>query len=864
MKYIFRLTGLCVALICLTCVWAVGQTPTPTPAASPTPDPFVVQITAAVAATPNPSPSATPAGPGDVSAYVGDINGNGRFVVFESKGDLATIPPGTSTRSPGNADGNREIFLWDAAQRRIFQITNTKSALVSNTGSPVDNANIAVEVSNNRPMLSRDGKWIVFSSNAPTPGNFDGTTDANKTALQADGNQEIFLYRIPDVPDASLTSGVDPGYFDLRNPNGFTRVTNTPASLLPRPGGANGGPFVADDNRFASINDTGSRIVFVSTRSFTTTNSRLNPDGNPEIFVYNRLTSAFTQITLTAGTLANPVFNDTPSISGGTSDDVSGESQNSTIVFYSNATSIPDTNGNNGATDNADGNGEVFIATYDGVLPTTIRQVTRTKTTTSAQVLNALNYGRRISRNGNLVAFESLAEDPGANNTTNKAGAAVFVYNVAANTFVTVVPRASDTELSNGENDRARLPTFTGDNAQVVFSSTLNLKADGTRVDAGDAAGLNSGRNTQIFAVNVPASASTPLVVTRLTNIPVDAPLQLAVSNTVERITFTMPAELGGGNGDLSGEAFYLVVPPAPEVSDTPASASALAYFTGASRREVTTPTASPTPTPSPTPASTPVIGLAPGMLAFVDTTAQSGSVTFAPSNQTVGCTPATSNCDAASETHRRPPLPFEMNGVSLSVANAAAGLYFVSPSEILFEVPRALAPTSGTATVPVVINIRTATGVRTVRSAIQVAAAQPDIFTSANGPDGRAVVTNVTNPLLAVGTPEPFTVTTTYTNSAGQSVTEATKLRLLLTGVRNVAKSTVTVRLTKLSDNTTTDITGDQIVDLVATDMPGVFQLDFRLPAALAGAGDVAVTVIVSGTQSSRPAGTAPRFHIN
>ncbi|MFL6210544.1 MAG: hypothetical protein ACJ74W_16940 [Pyrinomonadaceae bacterium] len=864
MKYLFRLSGLCLALLCLMSVWASAQTPTPTPTATPTPDPFIVAITAATPA-PSPSASATPVGSADVNSYIGDISGNGRFVVFESKGDLATIAPGQTVASPNNADGNREIFLWDAAQRRIFQITNTKSALVDTTKSPFDTTNIAVEVSNNRPQISRDGKWIVFSSNASTPGGFDGTTADNKAALQADGNQEIFLYRIPDVADASLTSGVDPGYVELRNANGFTRVTNTPASALPRAGNANNGPFVADDNRFATINDTGSRIAFVSTRDLTpcspaTNPTRCNADANPEIFAW-RQGGGFTQITVTSGTF---IFNDTPSISGGTSDDVVGESTDSTIAFYSNAKTLPDINGNNAANDNSDGNSEIFAATYNGSTLTALREVTRTKASTLSQTINLLNFGRRVSRNGNLIAFESFAEDPNANTTTSKTGTVVFVYNMSANTFVAAVARPSDTE-----GDVSRLPTFTGNNAQLVFASTLNLKADGTRVDANDATGLNPLRLVQLFNVNVPAAASTPLVVTRLTNLPAQAALQFAVSNTSERIAFSLAAELGGGNGAAALQTFYLVVPPAPSTGDTGAATSALAYFTGASRREVATPTPSvsptptPTPTPSPTPSSTPLPGLAPGMIAVVDTTAASGSVTFAPAPQTVGCTPAGPNCDAASESHRRPPLPFELNGVSLSIANAAAGLYFVSPNEIQFEVPRGLGPTSGTNTVPVVINIREAGGVRTVRSLLQIVAVAPDIFTSSNGPGGRAAVTNVTNPLLATGTPEPFNVTTTYTNAMGMSVTEATKLRLLLTGVRGVAASSVTVRLTKVSDNTNTDITGADVLALMQTDMPGVQQLDFRLPATLAGAGDVAVIVIISGTQS-RPADTAPLFHIN
>src|SRR5205823_1484156 len=101
--------------------------------------------------------------------------------------------------------------------------------------------------------------------------------------------------------------------------------------------------------------------------------------------------------------------------------------------------------------------------------------------------------------------------------------------------------------------------------------------------------------------------------------------------------------------------------------------------------------------------------------------------------------------------------------------------------------------------------------------------------------------------------------------------VTAPTKLRLFLTGVGGVpgvGASQITVRLTKVSDGTTTDITGTGtgtgIAALMATDRPGVSQLDFFLPATLAGAGDVAVTVIVTGGNQSRPADTAPRFRIN
>ena len=85
--------------------------------ASPTPDPFVVQLTQ----TPNLS----------FNALISDVSANGRFAVFVSNGDVST----ERTVNRNNADGNREIFLYDYAQRRIFQITNTKS-VANPTPSP--------------------------------------------------------------------------------------------------------------------------------------------------------------------------------------------------------------------------------------------------------------------------------------------------------------------------------------------------------------------------------------------------------------------------------------------------------------------------------------------------------------------------------------------------------------------------------------------------------------------------------------------------------------------------------------------------------------------------------------------------------
>ena len=840
MKHAFR-TLLALAFVCsAAAASALGQTPTP--------DPLVMQITAGTSG----------------NTFARDISGDGRFVVIESTGDISTVPPGqtAANKSPNNSDGNLEIFLFDYAQRRIFQITDTRSQLVDPAvalASRFNRENIRVHVVNTRPVISRDGRFVVFSSNgfdpadaASSPFSFDGNAAGAAERLRADGNMELFVYRVPDVPAADLTSGETPAFVNLRQ-NAFTRVTNTQASVLPRAGAVAVDPYVADDNRSAQVNDDGSRVVFISTRNLAPAGARNNADGSPEVFAYaNGAVTQLTDITAAAFN-ANPLaFIDNPNISGATAGD-------SVVAFVSNATDLRAGDGStNFAAANADANAEIFVATFNGATLTSVRQATRTRRGVPQDIVNVFSPGRRLSRGGQLLAFESVANDPKADSATNDPNRGLFVYNVAADTFTQVTGRAVA-----GEVDSAfRFPTFTGDGTRLVWVSDLNLTPAGARVARDDTTGLNPTNAKQIFSAPVPPAA---VAVTRLTNTPATTgnTLEPFVANTQERISFSLAGvEFGAGNANTANEAFYLLVPPANVSSDTPAASSALAFFTGASRMPVVA-------APSATPTPAPVVGLAPGMIGIVART--STSPTLAAATRRV-CPADGSACDAASESMRRPPLPVELGGVSVSVRGAAAGLYFVSAEEIQFVVPAGLAAQTGTNSYPVVITIRGDAGsVRTIRSTLQVTAAQPDIFSTTNGPNGRAVVTNVTNPLLSTGTPEPFTVTTTYANAQGQNVTEATRLRLVLTGVRGVTRANITVRLIK-ADGTATDVTsaGDPPgipTDPQTTDMPGVYTLDFRLPASLAAAGDVRVVVLVTAggvTYASRPADTAPAFRIN
>lgn len=799
MKQAFRLSCAVALLVLL-----VGASATVS--AQTTPDPFIAQITSSAR-----------------DSHAGDTSGDGRFVVIESTGDIST----ERTTARNNADGNREIFLLDYAQRRIFQITNTTSARVDTTKpaldlttalTALDFSNVRVEVSNNEPVISNNGRWIAFISNASTPFNFDG--DANSAALINDGNQEVFLYFVPAAPAVTLSNGADPAALDLTTGT-FTQITNTTASRLPRAGVAATtttsaqSPFVAFDNREVTVNDNASVVAFVSTRSLVGTG---NADGSPEIFIWRRTpTTAMTQLTVTDSALNE--FTTNPSLSG----------SGSVLSFLSNANLSA-----GGASNNADKNGEVYLGSYDAATATgsVTRQVTRTTSPASGLAVNFHFPGRRLSRDGNLIAFESLADLPG--NGANQSNTTVIIYNVADNSFKQIGPRAVNTSAP-------RFPTFTDYNlalqpSTVVFSTGLDFTADGAAATTA-APGLNPGGGTQIFAA--PVAGTTTF--TRLTNTPAISvagagpAIQPFPSNTRERIAFSMSAtELGGLNSDGFAEAFYLL-----SRQGTDAAGATVSFFTGATARPVVTPS----------PTAPAVQGLAPGMLGLVRST-----TALAPSFQMAS---------SASESTRRPPLPVELNGVSVSINGAAAGLLSVNTGEIQFVVPPGLTPTTGTNTYPVVIN----NNGTTIRSTIQILIAQPDIFTQTNAfGTNRALVTNVTNPTLAVGTPEPFTVTTTYVNSSAVTVTEPTKLRIFLTGVRRITDPTqVSVAIgTTTIVGTATAATSPLAIS--PTDTPGTDQITVTLPATLAGAGDVPVTVTITngGIFTSRLGDTAPRIRIN
>ncbi len=799
-------------------------------------------------------------------SFAGGVSGDGRLAVFESNGNLATD-------NPRNADGNREIFIFDYAQRRIFQVTETKSLLTDTTKAATFD-NIKVEIGNFRPVISNDGRWIAFGSNATCayPGtaanpaivsvsnpsffdpNLPGASNdcivGTNNNLVNDGNTEMWIYQIPAVAPVDLSSGAEIPVTNLSAGN-FIRLTNTLPSRLPLAGSTTVAPVIANDNRDASISDDGNFIAFVSNRDLnpcagtpSATCGNASPNDNAEIFTYVRAANIISQVTATPrGTAASPTINYNPTISG-----TIASTGNMRVAFGSNAEN-PVIGMSGGS--NSDRSEEIYYSDLDASgAPTGARtQITQTTPTNVGDVVNILNYGRRMSRDGRYIAFDSFAqlETSGAPIQTSFA---LYLFDTAATTnqFRRIGPRSdADTAASGG--DVQHYPGFTDTDANgtpvtLVLQTRLNIKADGT-IPATASDGLNpvTERPTQIYSypLTVPANSAT---FTRLTKLPVPsvflASVQPLTSNSLNRMIFNMArTEVGTGNFDLLSEGYYLLIP--PQISE---SQTALSYFTGASRIPVSaspvptpSPTATPTPSPSPTPQTPPAVqGVSPGMLAIVE---------FNPSfSQPVKAQTAVGSLSRSFS------LPIELGGVTLTVNGAAAGLKSVSNQQITFVVPPGLAPQ--TDPYPVVINNN---GV-VVRGTIVMVVARPDVFTfnEIPGPNGRARVFNATNRVL---TREPFNVTT-LRYRGGLRV--PTVLRLYLTGVQGAAAANFSIRIGSVQIPLARILTGAVLVE------PGVYTVDFTLPPELDMAGDqpIVVSIVAAGiTFSARLDDTAPRVRI-
>jgi WD40-like Beta Propeller Repeat. len=738
--------------------------------------------------------------PTTTTGFTEDISGDGRFAVMVSQSNLTTV---AGTRN--NVDGNYEVFLFDYAQRHVFQITNTKSLLINPAG-PTTDPNIRIQLYNLDVKISNDGRWIVFSSNATTsrpnapnqtnPGNFDAnayTDPQGNNPMTQDGNMEIWLYKLPDFPTVDLSSGIAPAFVDL-SAGMFTLVTNTNAMALPS------GINVSFDNIEGMINDNGCVVAFTSVHDLM---PGFNIDQNREIYIHEREDSTnvcqnvpgIAQVTRTPNLITSPIFNASPSLSG----------NGRRLAFVSSANNpvIGMTSGSN-----PEFNAEVFYTDLDDAgSPVGIKlQVTDTIPPNPTVTMNLLTTGgRRMSRDGRFIALESRAQLGLPQGGTTQSTYALFLYDADApenQRFRQVGPRpADDPALGTTNPDVRREPVFSdydqnGLPAKLLFTTRTNFRADGT-VPPNPAEGLNpnSIRQGQIYSYQI---GSGPAVFSRLTNPATTdfAPCVVAsgiaycarppiAANTSRRVIYTEPLN-GNLNDRFFVAALYLFT---PQVTTVVAPGDfTLSFKTGGSSMTVGT-------------ALPDALGLAPNMLASA--TLISNYTPSVPITTATGVS-ITRNFSA----------PIELRGTSISIDGFAARVTANVNGRIDFIVPDEVS--TGLKTLTINHNGFVFQGT------VNIIRAQPDILTTQTCPctaSARARILNVTNP--AAPQTEPFTVTTQTPNGP-----QPTRLRLFVTGVRGVLANELTIRIGQVIVPTSSILT-----NATQADYPGVYTFDFTLP---------------------------------
>jgi Tol biopolymer transport system component len=251
--------------------------------------------------------------------------------VFGGSGDLALSDEGTrlAFRSSydltgGNPDGNQEILLYNTQTGGFTQLTNTTGINNFNPTISGNGTRVAFESLHHLTGGNPDGNFEIFLYDAQA-GDLTQVTDStagfNSPTSLDDAGTRIGFHSKCDLTGDNADLNTEIFLYD--STSGIAQVTNTTgeAGIFP--------------NFAASISGDGTRLTFLSNRDLTGGNA----DGNDEIIIYDTQAGSFTQVTDTTGE-----FNGTPSITG----------DGSRIAFVSNQ----DLTGGN-----PDLNVEIFLGT---------------------------------------------------------------------------------------------------------------------------------------------------------------------------------------------------------------------------------------------------------------------------------------------------------------------------------------------------------------------------------------------------------------------------------------------------------------------------------------------------------------------
>lgn len=270
-----------------------------------------------------------------------------------------------------------------------------------------------------------------------------------------------------------------------------------------------------------------------------------NPDGNREIFLFDRDTESFTQITDTSGEdNIVPALNfDGSLIAIDSQADLTGENAdaNREIFLFDSGTAtftqltdttagdslVPDITSDGEIIgfhsssdltgDNADGSLEVFL--FDTVSDT-FTQIT------DGAGLNSATAA--LSSDGSIVGLNSDTSPTGDNADGNRE---IFLFNTGADTF---------TQVTDTTGDGNSGPSISLDGTRLVFTSAADLTGD------------NPDGNREVFLFDADTG-----VTTQITDTTGGLFSGAVISGDGTRILFSSSSNIGGGNPDGSEEIYF-------------------------------------------------------------------------------------------------------------------------------------------------------------------------------------------------------------------------------------------------------------------------------------------------------------------
>ena len=216
--------------------------------------------------------------PGDIATRVTNgnfqpsISDDGRFIAFSSNRDLAGQ----------NADGNLEIFIYDAVATTFTQLTNSSGivgcsdAKISGNGAKVAFVrDTGAKPSARRDLMIQDrtsGPAAVIASQVQT------LLMTYGRAISDDGTRVVYS-------GETATNASQVFLFDGRGGNSTRQLTSL-------------GTRVTEVPLHATISGDGTRIAFATRRNFNSFNS----DGSVELYVHDVPSATFSRITTAPST----------------------------------------------------------------------------------------------------------------------------------------------------------------------------------------------------------------------------------------------------------------------------------------------------------------------------------------------------------------------------------------------------------------------------------------------------------------------------------------------------------------------------------------------------------------------------------